>query len=63
MDCNFARACFSRRDSRKHRAIATFHHALLPWALRTVAPEGVDHATWDAALDQAIRSLFSTTTT
>jgi hypothetical protein len=35
---------------------------LLPWALRSAAPEGVDHATWDAALDQAIRALFSTTT-
>ena len=44
------------------RHIGSLHHMLLPWALRSAAPEGVDHAKWDAALDQAIRALFSTTT-
>ena len=44
------------------RHIGSLHHMLLPWALRSAAPEGVDHANWDAALDRAIRALFSTTT-
>jgi hypothetical protein len=44
------------------RHIGSLHHMLLPWALRSAAPEGVDHAKRDAALDQAIRDLFSTTT-
>lgn len=42
--------------------IDSLHHMLLPWALRSAAPEGVDHAAWGAALEQAIRALFSTTT-
>ena len=45
------------------RHIGSLHHMLLPWALRSAAPEGVDHTKWDAALDQAIRDLFSTPTT
>jgi hypothetical protein len=45
------------------RHIGMLHHMLLPWALRSAAPEGVDHVKWDAALDRAIRELFSTTTT
>ena len=34
---------------------------ILPWALRYAAPEGVDHARWAAALEQAIRALFPLT--
>jgi len=45
------------------RHIGSLHHMLLPWALRSAAPEGVDHTKWDAALDRAIRDLFSTSTT
>lgn len=45
------------------RHIGMLHHMLLPWALRSAAPEGVDHANWDAELDLAIHELFSTTTT
>jgi uncharacterized membrane protein len=45
------------------RHIGMLHHMLLPWALRSAAPQGVDHAKWDAALDRAIHELFSTTTT
>src|ERR1700722_18696740 len=45
------------------RHIGMLHHMLLPWALRSAAPAGVDHAQWDAALDRAIREMFSTTTT
>jgi len=44
------------------RHIGSLHHMLLPQALRSAVPEGVGHAEWDAALDQAIRALFSTTT-
>lgn len=45
------------------RHIGSLHHMLLPWALRSAAPEGVGHAEWDAALDRAIRELFSMTPT
>jgi hypothetical protein len=45
------------------RHIGSLHHMLLPWALRSAAPDSVDHAKWDAALDRAIHELFSTTTT
>jgi hypothetical protein len=40
------------------RHIGTLHHMLFPWALSSAAPEGVDHAKWTAALDQAIHTLF-----
>ncbi len=57
-----ARAAQRRAAEKLQRHIGSLHHMLLPWALRSSAPEGVDHAKWDAALDQAIRALFSTTT-
>lgn len=43
------------------RHIGSLYHMLLPWALGSAAPEGVDHAKWAAALDQAIRALFPMT--
>jgi hypothetical protein len=58
-----ARAAEHQAAEKLQRHIGSLHHMLLPWALRSAAPEGVGHADWDAALDQAIRALFSTTTT
>jgi hypothetical protein len=40
-----------RATEKVRRHFANLHQALLPWALPLVAPEGVNHATWDAALD------------
>jgi len=57
-----ARAAERQAAEKLQRHIGSLHHMLLPWALRSAAPEGVDHAKWDAALEQAIRGLFSTTT-
>jgi hypothetical protein len=57
-----ARAAQRQAAEKLERHIGSLHHMLLPWALRSAAPEGVDHAQWDAALEQAIRVLFSTTT-
>jgi hypothetical protein len=57
-----ARAAQRQAAEKLQRHIGSLHHMLLPWALRSAAPEGVDHANWDAALDQAIHALFSTTT-
>jgi len=57
-----ARAAQRRAAEKLQRHIGSLHHMLLPWALRSAVPEGVDHAKWDAALEQAIRGLFSTTT-
>jgi hypothetical protein len=57
-----ARAAQRQAAEKLQRHIGSLHQMLLPWALRSAAPEGVDHAKWDAALDRAIRSLFSTTT-
>lgn len=45
------------------RHIEALHHMLLLWALRSPAPEGADHAKWDAALGHAIQALFATNTT
>jgi hypothetical protein len=42
-----------------HRHVGSLHHMLLPWALSSAAPEGVDHARWAAALEEAICALFS----
>jgi hypothetical protein len=57
-----ARAAERLAAEKLQRHIGSLHHMLLPWALRAAAPESVDHAKWDAALDRAIRTLFSTTT-
>jgi hypothetical protein len=57
-----ARAAERQAAEKLQRHIGSLHHMLLPWALRSAAPEGVDHVKWDATLEQAIRTLFSTTT-
>ena len=57
-----ARAAQREAAEKLQRHIGSLYHMLLPWALRSAVPEGVDHARWDAALDQAIRALFSTAT-
>ena len=57
-----ARAAQREAAEKLQRHIGSLYHMLLPWALRSAVPEGVDHASWDAALDQAIRALFSTAT-
>jgi len=58
-----ARAAELLAAEKLQRHIDALHHMLLLWALRSAAPEGVDHAKWDAALKEAIRALFATTTT
>ena len=55
-----ARAAERQAAEKLQRHIGSLHHMLLPWALRSAAPAGVDHARWDEALEQAIRDLFST---
>jgi hypothetical protein len=60
---NDARHAQQLAAEKLQRHIGMLHHMLLPWALRSAAPTGVDHAQWDAALERAIRELFSTTTT
>ncbi len=57
-----ARAAERQAAEKLQRHMGTLHQMLLPWALRSTAPEGVDHANWDAALDRAIRALFAPTT-
>ena len=56
------RAAQQQAAEKLQRHIGSLHHMLLPWALRSAAPEGVDRAKWDAALNQAIRALFSAVT-
>jgi hypothetical protein len=62
------RAAQAAREARKARVeaaerldrhLGSLHHMLYPWALTLPAPEGVDHAKWTAALDEAIRVLFT----
>lgn len=58
---NDARAAQRQAADKLQRHIGTLHHMLLPWALSSSVPAGVDHAKWAAALEQAIRALFPTT--
>ena len=56
-----ARAAQHQAAEKLHRHIGALHHMLLPWALSSGAPDGIDHAAWAAALDQAIHDLFQVT--
>jgi hypothetical protein len=56
-----ARQAQFQAGEKLQRHIGSLHHMLLPWALGSAESEGVDHDKWAAALDQAIRALFSMT--
>jgi hypothetical protein len=56
-----ARTAQHQAAEKLHRHIGALHHMLLPWALSSGGPDGIDHATWAAALDQAIHDLFQVT--
>jgi hypothetical protein len=56
-----ARNAHGAAADKLERHIGTLHQMILPEALRYAAPEGVGHANWTAALEQAIRALFSLT--
>jgi hypothetical protein len=56
-----ARNAHSEALDKLNRHIGTLHQMILPEALRYAAPEGVGHAKWAAALEQAIRALFTLT--
>lgn len=53
-----ARAAQNRAAERLQRHIGGLRQMLIPWALGSPAPAGVDRATWAAALERAIRALF-----
>lgn len=53
-----ARAAQNRAAEKLQRHIGALRQMLLPWALGSAAPAGVDRAQWAAALEQAIRALF-----
>jgi hypothetical protein len=53
-----ARAAQFQAVERLARHVGSLHHMLYPWALGSAAPDGVDHAEWSAALDEAIQVLF-----
>jgi len=40
------------------RHIGAIWQMLLPWALGTTAPAGVDRAKWAVTLEQSVRQLF-----
>jgi hypothetical protein len=56
-----ARAAQLRADEMLQRHFGTLQHMLLPWALSSPAPEGVDHTRWADALSDAIRALLPMT--
>jgi hypothetical protein len=56
-----ARNAHAEAADKLERHIGTIHQMMLLEALRYAAPEGVGHAKWAAALEQAIRALFSLT--
>jgi hypothetical protein len=41
------------------RHLGALRQMLIPWALATPAPGGVDQVTWTAALERAVRALFA----
>jgi hypothetical protein len=53
-----AQAAARRAADRMHRHLGSLRQMLVPWILESAAPEGVDHASWAAALERAIRALF-----
>lgn len=53
-----ARAAQNRAAEKLQRHIGALRQMLLPWALGSAAPAGIDRAQWAPALEQAIRALF-----
>jgi hypothetical protein len=53
-----ARAVQSLAEERLQRHIGGLRGILLPWAINSPAPAGVDRAEWAAALELAVRQLF-----
>jgi hypothetical protein len=53
-----ARAAQNRAAEKLQRHIGALRQMLLPWALGSATPAGIDRAQWAAALEQAIRALF-----
>lgn len=53
-----ARAVQSVAADKLQRHIGGLRQMLLPWALGSAAPAGVDRAKWTAALERAVRQLF-----
>ena len=53
-----ARAAQSVAADKLRRHLGGLRQMLLPWALGSPAPEGVDRAKWAAALERAVRQLF-----
>jgi hypothetical protein len=53
-----ARAAQSLAADKLRRHLGGLRQMLLPWALGSAAPEGVDRAKWAAALERAVRQLF-----
>jgi hypothetical protein len=53
-----ARAAQKQAADKLQRHIGGLRQILLPWALSSAVPEGVDRAKWAAALERAVRQLF-----
>ena len=53
-----ARAAQHQAAERVQRHLGGLKQLLLPWALGSAAPAGVDRAAWAAALERAVRALF-----
>jgi hypothetical protein len=53
-----ARAAQRLAAEKLQRHIGGLRQMLLPWALGSAAPAGVDRAKWAAALERAVRQLF-----
>lgn len=53
-----ARAGQSLAADKLRRHLGGLRQMLLPWAIGSAAPDGVDRAKWAAALERAVRQLF-----
>jgi hypothetical protein len=57
-DAAEARVTQNQAAERLQRHIGGLRQMLLPWALGSPAPTGIDRAKWTAALEKAVRALF-----
>ena len=56
-----ARAAQLQATEKLQRHVGSLYQMLIPCALRSPPPEGVDHAKWAGELEQAIRALLTMT--
>jgi hypothetical protein len=58
-EANALRSTRVAAAERMQRHFGALRQRLIPWALSSPAPAGIDHVSWAAALERAVRGLFA----